>query len=104
MMEKITKSTMNLPDEPQPGTDGIVTIQFRSADGTKNFTRKFLKHHKVRVLYDYINSLGKDAGFEEEHCEFELMQNMPREVYNDMSKTLEEVKLFPQAKIYIRQL
>ena len=32
-----------------------------------------MRHHKVKVLYDYIHSLGEDAGFEEENADFELM-------------------------------
>lgn len=69
MMEE---SIMALPEEPEEGPD-TCTIQFRSADGSKNMTRRFLKRHKIKSLYDYIRSLGTDAGFEEDGTEFELM-------------------------------
>ena len=93
--KKMEQSIMALPEEPAEGDPDITTIQFRSADGTKNFTRRFLKHHKIKALYDYVQSLGIEAGFEEEHAEFELMQNFPRMVFDDKAKTLEEEKLCP---------
>ena len=74
MMEE---SIMALPEEPPEG-DGVCTVSFRSADGSKNMNRRFLKKHKIKSLYDYIRSLGTDAGFEEDGTEFELMQNFPR--------------------------
>lgn len=102
--QKMKESISDLPDEPAEGEENITTISFRSADGTKQFQRRFRKHHKVKALYDYIISLGTEAGFEEEHPEFELMQPFPREVFSDKGQTLEAAKLCPMAKIYIREV
>lgn len=87
---KMKDSFMALPEEPEEGSDDVCTISFRSADGTKNIKRRFLKYHKVKAMYDFINSLGEDAGFEQEHAEFEIIQNFPRTVFSDYSQTLEK--------------
>jgi hypothetical protein len=99
----MSESISMLPDEPEESNPNATTINFRSPDGSTTFTRRFLKTHRIRSLYDYIISLGVDAGFENDHSDFELMQNFPKQIYDDMNQTLEAAGLFPRSKIIIHE-
>lgn len=98
---KIEESKHMLSPEPEEGDPNATTIQIRLPDGNA-VTRRFLKSAYVNELYLYIRSLGEDAGLEEITDEFELMQQNKK--YTEQDKTLEEVGLFPRAKIYCREL
>lgn len=95
--QKVKDSQEKLEEEPEEGNPEVAIIQIRLADGNSK-TRRFLKNSTVEQLYLYIRSLGEDCGLEEITDEFELFQQS--NVYNDHSKTIEEVGLFPRSKIY----
>lgn len=99
---KIAESKSKLSDEPAADNPDAATIQIRLADGSKSVTRRFLKTALIEELYLYIRSLGEDAGLEEATSEFELFQQSKK--YDDLTKTIDEEKLFPRAKIYCREL
>jgi hypothetical protein len=40
------------------------------------------------LLYTYIDSIIDEIEFENEDAEYEIMQNMPKKVFNDREKTL----------------
>lgn len=80
----MSESISQLPDEPNEKDPACTTISFWAPDGSQ-FTRWFLKSHKVRSMYDYVISLGTEVGFEHEHAQFKLIQNFPNTVYSDMS-------------------
>lgn len=91
-----------LPEEPENGPD-VTTITFRTSTGS-NINWWFLKTHWIKSLYDYVISLGVEAGFESEHSNFEIMQNFPKISYKDMKQTLEEAGLHPRSKVIIHEL
>lgn len=93
----------NLPDEPAEDDQNSCTVQFRLPDGSKTIQRRFLKNEKIQLLYDYIISLGNEEGFEAAHTHFTILQNFPKKIYEDMSKTLEEEGLYPRCKLYVRE-
>ena len=84
--------------EPDEDNKEAATIQIRLADGSKSITRRFLKSWKIKDIHNYIKSIGEEARFEEENPEFEIVG------YNDLEQTLENAKLFPRAKVYLREL
>lgn len=90
----------SLPDEPEKSAD-TTTIIFRYPHSEQRKERRFLKTDKVQLLYDFVHSLGTEM-FEESN-EFDLIQPFPMKKYNDMDKTLEEEKLYPNAVLQIRE-
>lgn len=90
-----------LPVEPPADDKTSTHILFRFPDGIQRVERRFFKKDSIRDLYNYIESL-EDAHFNHEG-KFELIQTFPFVLFNDMDKTLEEEKLFPNAVIQIRE-
>eukprot|EP00344_Euplotes_crassus_P002921 CAMPEP_0197007058 /NCGR_PEP_ID=MMETSP1380-20130617/38836_1 /TAXON_ID=5936 /ORGANISM="Euplotes crassus, Strain CT5" /LENGTH=234 /DNA_ID=CAMNT_0042426991 /DNA_START=720 /DNA_END=1423 /DNA_ORIENTATION=- len=88
-----------LEEEPIEGDPEAATIQIRLADGTSK-TRRFSKKSSVEQLHLYIRSLGDECGLEEITDEFELFQQS--NVFNDYSKTIEEVA-FSQDQKYTEE-
>jgi hypothetical protein len=91
-----------LPEEPAEGDPEVTTVVFRYPDGNRRAERRFLKSNKVKVLYDYVDSLGSEVL--EESDKYELIQSFPFTVYRDFDKTLEEEKLYPNAMLQIKEL
>ena len=50
-------------------------------------------------MYDLVNSLEEKI-FEESE-EFDIIQQFPYKIFNDMDKTIEDEKLFPNAVLQI---
>ena len=76
---------------------------FRAPGSGKRFQRRFLKTDSVKLLYDYVRTLGEDdQGFDDPGNEFSLMQPMPKKVFEeDASTTVEAAGLFPRALLQI---
>lgn len=56
------------------------------------------------ALYDFVVSCGEEVGFEEEQePDFELLQNMPKKVFDDRHATIEQVGLFPRSMVIIKE-
>lgn len=66
--------------------------------------RKFNKTDTVQVLYDYVQSKLDEIQFENTRVVFELVQSMPRKVFSDKEKTLEEEGLYPSAMLQIKEV
>ena len=92
-----------LPKEPEDGSPDIANIMFRSSGSGKKFSRRFLKTDTVKLLYDYVRTIEEDdLGFDEPNSEFQLMQPMPRKVFEeDETKSIEAAGLFPRALLQI---
>lgn len=73
---------------------------FRFESGRKE--RRFLKTEKIQILYDFIDSLGKEVFSESE--QYELISTLPFKLYSQKDKTLQEEGLFPNAVIQIREI
>ena len=93
----------SLPDEPSEDNSNAWTVQFRLPDGTRTIQRRFLKTDKIKLLYDYIHSLGEENGFEHIANNFDIIQNFPKKLFDDQDKTLDEEGLFPRWKLYIKE-
>ena len=100
ILEEAKKKVVEEPSEDDPNA---TTISFRYPDGEKRKDRRFLKSHKIKNLYEYVNSLGKEIYTEEENNGFSLYQPFPPKKYGDMDNTLEKEGLFPNAIIQIRE-
>ena len=58
--------------------------------------------------------MGDDAGFEDQSNDFELFQQntglsgtnseLKQKIFNNLSATIDEEKLFPRAKLFCREL
>ena len=97
------KAKNEIGDEPNAGNEDSTTICFRYPDGEKRIERRFLKSDKIRKLYDYVTSLGREIYTEEGNNTFSLYQPFPPKKYDNMENTLEKEGLFPNAIIQIRE-
>ena len=94
----------NLKQEPADDNPDKCVILFRFPDGEKSVQRKFLKQDKIKVLYDFIKSLGRDIFMEEEHHHFSLLQTFPYKLFDDIQdNTLEQEGLFPNSVLQIKE-
>ena len=84
-----------MPKEPEEGSPDVAVIVFRAPGSGKRFTRRFLKTDTVKLLYDYVRTLEEDdLGFDDPSNDFNLMQPMPRKVFEeDGSKSIEAAGL-----------
>ena len=107
--EKRKKMMKILPEEPKGQTDLIIEndrnstkIVFRYPDLNRRIERRFLKTDKVEILFNFVDSLGKEIFSE---CDnYELVQTFPYKSYNNKERTLGEEGLFPNAIIQIREI
>ena len=79
------------------------TICFRYPDGDKIRNRRFLKTDKIKILYEYIQSLGTEIYTEDGNGAFSLYQPFPPKKYENMENTLEKEGLFPNGVIQIKE-
>jgi len=91
-----------LPVEPAQGDLNSTQIMFRFPDG-ENAERRFSRKDKIADLYNYIETLEGESIVWNHQDKFDLVQVYPPSVYSDKDKTLEELKLYPNAVIQIRE-
>ena len=100
--EKIAE---NLQPEPSDDNPDKCVILFRFPDGEKSVQRKFLKQDKIKVLFDFVKSLGRDIFMEEDHHHFSLLQTFPYKLFDEIQEsTLEKEGLFPNSVLQIKEL
>ena len=93
-----------LPPEPDENNPDVCKIVLRYPDGEKTIERRFLKTERVRVLYYFVKSIGREIFFEDESNDFDLIFGFPpKNLQNSKYNTLEEEGLFPNAYIQIRE-
>ena len=93
-----------LPPEPDENNPDVCKIVLRYPDGEKTIERRFLKTERVRVLYYFVKSKGREIFFEDESNDFDLIFGFPpKNLQNSKYNTLEEEGLFPNAYIQIRE-
>lgn len=90
----------NLYPEPAKNDPESSTIVFRMPDGNTR-ERIFKKSWKILELYNYVNSL--DNVLTEEDTEYDLITPFPMKVFDDYDATLEEMGLFPNAVLQVRE-
>jgi hypothetical protein len=90
-------NNLNLEDDPNS-----TKIVFRFPDLNRRVERRFYKTDTISVLYDYVDSLGKDIFMESES--YELVQTFPFKLYSNKEKILLEEGLFPNAVLQIREI
>lgn len=103
----------NLAPEPAANEPNISKISIRLSDGTR-LERRFLRSDTVQVrrpsffllltffcfsqtLYDYVDTKEKN------YKAYNLRTNYPRLVLEDMSATLESMKLYPAAAVIVEE-
>ena len=58
----------------------------------------------IKVLYDFIKSLGRDIFMEDEHHHFSLLQTFPYKLFDEIQdNTLEQEGLFPNSVLQIKE-
>jgi len=102
MEEQRKRKEKTLTPEPKENDINSSKICFRYPDGDRRVERRFYKTEKVKILYDFVDSLGKDVFNESEN--YDLIQTIPFKVYSNKEKTLEEEGLHPNSVIQIREL
>ena len=98
--EKLKKKFETEPEESNPD---CCVICFRYPDGDKRKDRRFLKTDKIKILYEYVKSLGNEIYTEEGNGVFSLYQPFPPKKYENMENTLEQENLVSNAVIQIRE-
>jgi FAS-associated factor 2 len=75
--------------------DWVMQVLLRFPNGERK-ERRFMSDAKVRLLYDYVDSLGMFDG-----VDYHLLSNFPRTVYDQLDLTLKSAGLHPQASLYV---
>ena len=103
--EESKKIAEKLKPEPNDDNPDKCIILFRFPDGEKSVQRKFLKQDKIKNLYEFVKSLGRDIFTEEEHHHFSLLQTFPYKLFDDIQdNTLEQEGLFPNSVLQIKEI
>ena len=94
--------TIIIPREPDINDPNACRITFRYPYDEKHIERRFNKNDKINVLYNYVESLGKEIYSKPIYHSFELIYGFPPINFeNKKDKTLEDEGLFPSAMINI---
>ena len=102
--EESKKIAEKLKPEPNDDNPNKCVILFRFPDGEKTVQRKFLKNDKIKDLYDFVKSLGRDIFMEEENHHFSLLQSFPYKLFDNIQDhTLEQEGLFPNSVLQIKE-
>lgn len=103
-LEESKKIAEQLKPEPDDNNPDKCIILFRFPDGEKRVQRKFLKQDKISLLYDFIQSLGREIFTENEHHHFSLLQTFPFKSFDDKKdNTLDQEGLFPNSVLQIKE-
>ena len=96
--------TIILPKEPDINDPNCCRIKFRYPYEEKYIERRFNKNDKIKVLYDFIESLGREIYSKPTSHSFELIYGFPPVNFeNKKDKTLEDEGLFPSSMINITE-
>ena len=96
--------TIIIPKEPDINDPDACKITFRYPYDEKYIERRFNKNDKIKVLYDYVNSLGKEIYSKPIYHSFELIYGFPPINFENIKdKTLESEGLFPSSTINITE-
>ena len=61
-----------------------------------------MKQDKIKILYDFVKSLGREIFMEEENHHFSLLQTFPYKLFDDIQDhTLEQEGLYPNSVLQI---
>jgi len=82
-----------LPPEPSAG-EGVTQLIFRLSDGSR-LQRRFYRTDKLQLVYDFIDSKNIEQN------DYDLVTNFPLRKFDDKTKTLAELDLYPQASLFI---
>ena len=94
--------TIIIPREPEENDPNSCLITFRYPYDEKYINRRFNKNDKIEVLYDYVESLGKEIYSKTIYHSFELIYGFPPINFeNKKDKTLDDEGLFPSSTINI---
>ena len=89
-----------LPPEPQANDPQSTTVAIRMLDGSK-LSRRFLKSDNLQTVAYYVRSRLPIQV--EQQPEFDLVSNFPRKLFTDLSVTLQQAGLFPQALLFVSE-
>jgi len=87
----------HLPDEPADSEPDVTAIAIRLLDGSK-IQRKFRGSEKLQDVLDFV-----DTWIEQDIGKFELVSNFPSRNYPDLSATLKDLNLCPQAVLFLKE-
>ena len=94
--------TIIIPRELDINDPNACRITFRYPYGEKHIERRFSKNDKIKVLYNYVESLGKEIYSKPIYHSFELNYGFPPINFeNKKDKTLDDEGLFPSSMINI---
>ena len=94
--------TIIIPRELDINDPNACRITFRYPYGEKHIERRFNKNDKIKVLYNYVESLGKEIYSKPIYHSFELNYGFPPINFeNKKDKTLDDEGLFPSSMINI---
>ena len=94
-----------VPKEPDINNPDVCSIVFRVPDGEKNINRRFLKTDKIKVLFNYVKSIGRDIFMEPDSTGFDILclGFPPKNLEDKKNNTLEEEGLYPNCILQIRE-
>ena len=95
---------LKLPEEPTAEHVDATRLIFRMPLTGERIQRYFLKTDSIQTLYDFVDHLQynqkcKFEGVEDWTDDYTLVQSMPRKMFADKDKTIEETGLFPKGAI-----
>ncbi|XP_067673443.1 UBX domain-containing protein 8-like [Haliotis asinina] len=91
------KVVIKLPDEPEEGDEHCVNVILRTPVG-KKCTRRFLHTHTVKILFDFMATLGFSQTF------FTISMSYPRiNLSEHLNKTLWEMGFHRQVTLNIEE-
>lgn len=102
MQKKNIKPENVLPKEPDENDPDACTVIFRYPYDEKTIKRRFNKNDKIEVLFNYVQSLGREIYSKPDFNSFELIYGYPPISFESKKdQTLNDEGLFPSSTINI---
>lgn len=86
-----------LPPEPKSDDPNSTLLIIRLPNGNKQ-QRRFLRSHTLQIVMDYLETLDPDIP-----SKYNLVTNFPSKTLSDLTQTLEQYSLFPNAVLFLKE-
>merc|ERR1712137_799318 len=98
--EALQSLAKQVPEEPDASAPSTTKLNIRLPNG-KRLERRFAETNTLQNVRDYVISQSKETSFVD--TDFDFINSYPRQVFSDLSASLEELGLVGRALLVVEK-